>query len=234
MPWGTANCCCEHARKSPSRRRVLGFFPLRSTPKVLGTPPPSAAVKGIFVGQRSVRPGWGEAGYCLTVSIYYRAGSMAYVCVMVFRRGRAPYGRRPYRSCASTGRLEATNRWETSRITSSWKLAASAVSAAIISAGASLVSRQAVAGQPAMTSGARYSRLEAANEGYFQDQDLSSYETVGTVSRGKAEVIEGPVSGKQLALLSSPEEPRCSPETPFSRVLTNVCMCGRIADKRLY
>ena len=47
----------------------------------------------------------------------------------------------------------------------------------------------------------RYNRLEADNEGYFQDYDLSSYEAVETVSRRKTVVTEGPVSGKQLALL---------------------------------
>ena len=48
---------------------------------------------------------------------------------------------------------------------------------------------------------ARYNRLEADNEGYFQDYDLSSYETVQTVSRRKTVVDGGPVKGKQLALL---------------------------------
>ena len=48
---------------------------------------------------------------------------------------------------------------------------------------------------------ARYNRLEADREGYFQDYDLSSYEAVETVSRRKTVVVEGPVSGEQLALL---------------------------------
>ena len=49
--------------------------------------------------------------------------------------------------------------------------------------------------------GPRYNRLEADNEGYFQDYDLSTYETVETISRRKIVVADGPVSGKPLALL---------------------------------
>jgi hypothetical protein len=48
---------------------------------------------------------------------------------------------------------------------------------------------------------ARYNRLEADNEGYFQDYDLSSYETVETVSRRKTVAVGEPVNGKQLVLL---------------------------------
>jgi hypothetical protein len=48
---------------------------------------------------------------------------------------------------------------------------------------------------------ARYNRLEADNEGYFQEYDLSSYETVETVSRRKTVMNVGTVQGKQLALL---------------------------------
>jgi hypothetical protein len=48
---------------------------------------------------------------------------------------------------------------------------------------------------------ARPNRLEADNEGWLQDYDLSSYEAVETVSRRKTVVVEGPVNGKQLALL---------------------------------
>ena len=48
---------------------------------------------------------------------------------------------------------------------------------------------------------ARYNRLEADNEGYFQDYDLSSYEMVQTLSRRRTVVTNGPVSGEQLALL---------------------------------
>jgi hypothetical protein len=48
---------------------------------------------------------------------------------------------------------------------------------------------------------ARYNRLEVDNEGYFQEYDLASYETVETVSRRKTVLTDGPVNGKQLALL---------------------------------
>ena len=48
---------------------------------------------------------------------------------------------------------------------------------------------------------ARYNRLEADNEGYFQDHDLTSFEAVETVSRRRTVVTDGPVSGKQLVLL---------------------------------
>jgi hypothetical protein len=48
---------------------------------------------------------------------------------------------------------------------------------------------------------ARYNRLEADNEGYFQDYDLSSYETVETISQRKTVVAGKPVNGEQLALL---------------------------------
>lgn len=48
---------------------------------------------------------------------------------------------------------------------------------------------------------ARYCRLEADHEGYFQDYDLSSYETVETISRRRTLAVSGPVSGKQLAFL---------------------------------
>jgi hypothetical protein len=48
---------------------------------------------------------------------------------------------------------------------------------------------------------ARYNRLEADNEGYFQDYDLSSYEIVETISRRETVVTDRPVTGKQLALL---------------------------------
>jgi len=43
--------------------------------------------------------------------------------------------------------------------------------------------------------------LWRSTTGNFQDYDLSSYETVETVSRRKTVVVEGPVSGEQLVLL---------------------------------
>jgi hypothetical protein len=48
---------------------------------------------------------------------------------------------------------------------------------------------------------ARYNKLEANNEGYFQDYDLSSYETVETISKRKTVAVSGPVEGQQLALM---------------------------------
>jgi hypothetical protein len=48
---------------------------------------------------------------------------------------------------------------------------------------------------------AHYNKMEADNEGYFQDYDLCSYETAETISKRKTAVAGGPVEGQQLALL---------------------------------
>ena len=52
-----------------------------------------------------------------------------------------------------------------------------------------------------MPTGARYNRLEANNEGYFQEYDLSSCEVVETVSRRRTVVDDRPLSGEQPVLL---------------------------------
>jgi phage FluMu protein Com len=46
----------------------------------------------------------------------------------------------------------------------------------------------------------KYNKLEAENDGYFKDYDLSSYESVETISRQKTIIMEGPLEGVQLSL----------------------------------
>ncbi len=46
----------------------------------------------------------------------------------------------------------------------------------------------------------RYNKLEAENDGYFKDYDLSSYESVETISQQKTIILEGPLEGVQLSL----------------------------------